>query len=140
MSFTKILFPVDNSDYSRKAIELVASLTCKDRGEVTLLHVVPPIPALIGNPMHTRLQEEMTAAAKEFLREFKAELEDEELDVKVMVRHGDAASEILEAAQEEGCEIIVMGARGLGSLAEMFLGSVSQKILQYSKIPVAIAR
>ena len=47
---------------------------------------------------------------------------------------------ILETAKEQNCDMIVMGARGLGKLKKAFMGSVSDHILRKAKVPVLICR
>jgi len=53
---------------------------------------------------------------------------------------GDYADEILEVAETEGVDMIVVGRRGLGRLREILLGSVSQKILHHAPCTVVVAR
>ena len=51
-------------------------------------------------------------------------------DYASFLEHGDPAAKILECADREGADLIVLGRRGLGSLAELALGSVSHKVMQ----------
>ena len=50
----------------------------------------------------------------------------------------DPASEIVEAAQREGCDLIVMGSRGRGRMASALLGSQVQRVLATAKVPVLV--
>ena len=51
---------------------------------------------------------------------------------------GYAATALIEIAERQHCDLIVMGARGLGYVRAAFIGSVSQAVLHASKIPVTI--
>ena len=51
-------------------------------------------------------------------------------DIKTMLREGDPAGQIIEAAKDQDADVIVMGFRGHGALAELLLGSVSHKVGQ----------
>jgi len=53
---------------------------------------------------------------------------------------GDSATEIMNFSQKSKFDIIVIGARGLGSVKEAFLGSVSHAVVHKSKIPVLIVK
>lgn len=53
---------------------------------------------------------------------------------------GDSATEILDFSKKHKFDMIVIGARGFGSVKELFLGSVSHAVVQKSKIPVMIVK
>ena len=53
---------------------------------------------------------------------------------------GDGATEILSFSQKNKFDIIIIGARGLGNVKELFLGSVSNAVVHKSKIPVLIVK
>jgi len=51
---------------------------------------------------------------------------------------GSAGEGLVQMAEEEQCDLIVMGTRGLGSIRRTILGSVSDYVLHHSKVPVII--
>jgi nucleotide-binding universal stress UspA family protein len=61
-----------------------------------------------------------------------------ELVAKVVVREGHPVEEILSVADEEGCDLIVLGNHGKGFLKQTFLGSVSRGVLDRTRKPVFI--
>lgn len=137
----KIIVALDGSDVSRKAYEL-AQMVCKAEPQVHvfLMHVLEPIPMLIGSPKREELHDEMKAQAEDLLRPFKDDLERLGISASLSTPMGNAGDMILETAKKEHCSMIIMGANGKSSMQEILLGSVSQRVLQFSKIPVLVAR
>ena len=77
------------------------------------------------------------------MNEVVAELADEGLVVKGQIRgapFGRAAKEIVEEAEEAGCDAIVMGSRGLSDWAAILVGSMAHKVVSHAHCPVVIAR
>ncbi len=127
----KILVPTDGSDHARKAIEVACDIALKYSATIYLLHVVslPAIshegvfPALEG--MLRLLEED----GKKIIKE--AERETNKLgvkDIQSTVIQGDPASKIIEFAQTEGIDMIVIGSRGLTGMKGVLLGSISHKV------------
>jgi nucleotide-binding universal stress UspA family protein len=72
-------------------------------------------------------------------RESRA-LEDEGIEVTTHAREGDPAEVIIDVAQEEGADLIIVGARGLSGLQRFLLGSVSSKLSHHSPTSVMVVR
>jgi nucleotide-binding universal stress UspA family protein len=56
------------------------------------------------------------------------------------VVEGRPAAEVLAAAEEPGVDLVVLGARGLGTIGRLLLGSVSERVLQHAPCPVLIVK
>ena len=61
------------------------------------------------------------------------------LVAKILVQVGYPPEEILKAAEDEGCDLIVLGNHGKGFLRQTFLGSVSRSVLDRSREPVSLS-
>jgi len=61
-------------------------------------------------------------------------------NIAVMVRTGDPAEEIVDAAKEQGATLIVVGSRGRGGVRSALLGSVSDRVLHLAHCPVLVVR
>jgi nucleotide-binding universal stress UspA family protein len=141
----KLLVPVDGSGASGRAADhLVKKLGLfKDPVEVHLLNVQPPIPyggrvsSVIGQDKLAQYhQEEGMAALKPVMQKLDAG--------RVKFHHhigvGDAADVICKYAKEKGCDQIVMGTRGMGSVSNLVLGSVATKVIHLSPVPVLLVK
>lgn len=82
--------------------------------------------------MITALGEHVAASAKERAEEVGAH------NVTTRICAGDIADEILDVAEAEKADVIVLGRRGLGRVREVLLGSVSQKVLHHADCKVVI--
>jgi nucleotide-binding universal stress UspA family protein len=80
------------------------------------------------------------AAGADLLAPAEAMLQGAGVDFESEVAGGDPAHLIVEMAERYGCDAIVMGARGMGSLTGALLGSVSQSVLGHSPVPVTVVR
>ena len=133
----KILVAYDGSASAKRALEEAAKLM-HDGGTVTVVSVAEELPQF-GRAAAMLVPEEDEERRRE-LREAKAMLAERGIAAKVVERRGDAATKILEQAEKEGVELIVMGTRGLGPGKRWLLGSVSTKVLHHAPSNVLVVR
>lgn len=133
----KILVAYDGSESAKRALEEAAKLT-QDGGTATVVSVAEELPQF-GRAAAMLVPEEHEERRRE-LREAKAMLAERGVTPKVVERRGDAATMILDEAEKEGVELIVMGTRGLGSGKRWLLGSVSTKVLHHAPANVLVVR
>lgn len=137
-----ILVPVDFSDCSRKALHYAAPLARQFNADITLLHVVVAVPI----PPQMMVFEAETLSAKyheqaaKQLSEWRKEIVSQ-TPVKATVRPGTAAhQEIITAAHECNCDLIVIGSHGRTGLARMFTGSTAERVVRHAPCPVLVVR
>lgn len=143
--FKTILVPVDGSANSRRAVEAAAELVKCHQAALILLHVIPdePLPKELVKMIASG---EITESHMGLLRD-SAEiiLQDAQETLRAAgVKEdkseyilGDPASRIIEYAQSNQVDLIVIGHRGLGAEINM-LGSVTRKLVNISKISCLI--
>lgn len=85
----------------------------------------------LGKARHT-LIENILAEAKERARKAGT------VDVKTLSEHGDPATAILAIAQREQVDLIVLGKRGISSVSQLLLGSVSKSIVDQARCAVTV--
>jgi nucleotide-binding universal stress UspA family protein len=154
-NYKNILYATDLTPNSEYAFKHAVLLARKSQAKIHLLHVIPEIDAgfrsYVSSVMGEGQLESFEAINEEQARKnMKNKLEDftrEELtnfpeDQKniagIEVVHGHAVSQILQAAERHGVDVIVLGAHGKGALEHAFLGSVTEKVLRKSKKPVFV--
>jgi len=129
----KILLCTDGSKFSQKALE-EASVIVKgcNVNEVAIIHVhekYDPLPT-IPNESIRWIMEEHKKEGEKILSEALKIIEGKNIKACTILKEGHPADTIVRIAREEGFDMIVIGSRGLGGLKKLFLGSVSNAIIQ----------
>jgi nucleotide-binding universal stress UspA family protein len=146
----KILYATDLSKNSSYAFLYAIDMAKKHDARIVILHAIEPIPAYtetymsmtVTDEFKKKQHEEIVESMKKHLQEFCKKAEAQigspcvELVSKILVPVGHPPEEILNAADEEGCDVIVIGTHGKGVLAHTFLGSVSNAVLHRTRKPV----
>lgn len=141
MLFSKILLAYDGSDASNKALLKAAELTKtspSSKLEVITAFDFPRI--FLGAPIPASVNKEYYDLAEQTTDEAKKRLADQGVDAKVELIQGSPAEVILDYANENGFDVIVIGSRGLGGIREFVLGSVSHNVVQHARIPVLVVK
>ena len=140
--FTKILVPIDGSPNSYRGLKYATDIARKYGAEVCLIHVMEQPVYAYSAPGGIVLPAEyftgMKGHAEALLARRKRELGSKGVKTTTMLRRGNASDQILRASS--GFDLIVMGSRGLGRFKSLMLGSVSNSVVQRSKVPVLIVR
>ncbi|MEM2134087.1 MAG: universal stress protein [Candidatus Freyarchaeota archaeon] len=148
----KVLVAIDGSIYSDKVARYGEEIAKHHNAEITLIHVVePPKIILPMSGMETtlpmaeielteKLATEMENKAKKLLNQYKKDMENKGINVKILIERGNVSETILTIAEEEGYDLIIVGCRGLGNIKRFILGSVSDKISKHANCSVLIVR
>jgi nucleotide-binding universal stress UspA family protein len=139
----RILVPVDGSQRARAACEF--AFTEFPDADFTLLHVINPAEAgYSAQASIPTFSEEWYDDAKEQAQDLFADLSDVAGDHGVTVETdtvvGKPASAIVEYADDEGFEQILMGSHGRSGVTRMLLGSVAENVVRNASVPVTVAR
>lgn len=141
MLFSKILVSYDDSDLSKKALQKAIELAKLD--EHTILDVlnvvtVPTNQFIVGD-VYREVRDSTLKYGKEVVGRTEEFLHQIPNATHTIVKEGQPVRTILEFADANGYDLIIIGSRGLSGIKE-FLGSVSHGIVQRSKIPVLIVK
>ncbi len=140
--YKKILFPTDLSEESKSIANHVKLMAEKFGSEITVVYVasvmhyyssleVPPTGL-------AHFETEIVSAAKSQMETFAAEVF-KDMNIKTEVFAGNPADEIVEYAEKNGNDLIIMGHSRAG-LERVLLGSVAHRIVKLSPVPVMIVR
>lgn len=148
MNWRTLLVPHDYSPCADRALRLAADLARHHGARIVLAHVTHLAPgitadALIADKETGEMIRVDRYAAKSAVRELDmraGSLRQDGVVVEVVTATGDVFERILEIAAAEKADMIVMGTNGRTGLAQMFLGSIAEKVLRHSPIPVLTVR
>jgi nucleotide-binding universal stress UspA family protein len=142
--FKKILVPTDFSRHSTEAVQTAADLSRRYEASVTLVYVFEPVTYALpeGHVVLSPPQlEELYAGFEERLAEAAAEQKAAgALNVGTKLLTGPVAPEIVDFAQREQFDLIVMGTHGRTGLRHLVLGSVAEKVVRTAPCAVLTVR
>ena len=143
--FTSILIPTDGSEKAVIAASKAVELAKEQGAKLTAVVVIDPFPYIgLGEASAFGLQaylSEAQAMATQSLDGVRAMAEAAGVPFMAETIERSAVFEgILDAATEQGCDLIVMGSRGRSGVKALILGSETQKVLTHSRIPVLVIK
>ena len=141
--FTNILLASDGSECALKAAAVAATLANKFAARLTLINVFQPIPAygpfreVVNTDLHERYVRELQEHAISPVGRIM-----DKMDVPYQSRReiGSPPIEIIRVAEAEGCDLIVLGSRGLSNVKAFLIGSVSDRVVHHARCPVLIVK
>jgi nucleotide-binding universal stress UspA family protein len=162
----KILYATDLSENAKPAFSFAADLASRYDAGLIIVHVIDEHPsleekivgyvraeqweeikkrnedearsALIGKISHRTLIGEVL---DRFAKDAQENLEEVSFRTEgILVVRGNPVEQILQQSAENGCDLIVMGTHGEGSLADAMIGSTARRVVRRSRIPVLVVR
>ena len=151
INMKKVLIALDYNPTAQKVAELGFAMAKAMDAEIVLLHVISdpvyyssanysPIMGFNGfmnvDPQQLNINEELKKASQHFLEKSKHHLGDK--TIQTLVKEGDCADSIIKTAEELHADIIVMGSHSQKWLENIIMGSVTEKVLHHTSIPLFI--
>ena len=138
----RILVPVDFSECAKKALQYALPLAKAHEAAITLLYVVPANYAVgeYGGVNYASLEAEMRVSGDKQLAALVAEELRSEVSADTLIRTGSPAAEIVAVAKSLPADLIVISTHGRTGLKHVFLGSVTEHIVQHAPCPVLVVR
>ena len=146
--FKNILIPTDGSPLSQKAVVQGVALAKSVGAKVTAFFAAPPATPIVyrdhlpvGYATPGEHEEMIRKTAAKYLGFVERAAKKAGISYESVHVTSDYPEEgILKVAQKKKCDLIVMATHGQGGLRGMFIGSVTQKVLNQAKIPVMVFR
>jgi nucleotide-binding universal stress UspA family protein len=135
----RIVCATDGSNDAKAAVAWLRHLPVPPDREVMTISVVAPPIAMVNSARAEEIRAALIADARRLADDTASELLSRGVTIGRVVL-GDPREEIVAAARDWGADLIVMGARGLGSLARFFLGSVSLAVARHAPCPVLVCK
>jgi universal stress protein A len=143
MDIRHILAPTDFSDYSKKALSDAFELAQIFGAKLSLLHVLEPSPYLgeftlptMGEDLLSDLERQARAALARVL----PEAQNVQIEVTRSVVMGSPSLKIVETAEAEHVDLIVMATHGRTGLSHLLIGSVAERVVRTAPCPVLTIR
>jgi nucleotide-binding universal stress UspA family protein len=134
-----ILIPLDGSSLSECVLRDTTALARAFEAVVTLFLVMSPSLLLNEEPL-IEVRGNARVEAEQYLSATQRGLEAEGLMVEVVLRTGDAATDIIEYAEARDIDLIAMATHGRSGLRRWLLGSVANKVVRATDVPVLLSR
>ena len=138
------LIPVDGSRYSDQAVDYAIARggSCRDPVHVHLLNVQAPIAGVNVKLFVSResLDRYYRDEAMAILDAPRRKIEATGLTCEHHIGVGDPGQVAVEYARDKACDEIVMGTHGRGAVAGVVMGSVAQKVIHLSPVPVVLVK
>jgi nucleotide-binding universal stress UspA family protein len=138
----KLLVAVDFSDPTDSILRVARRLAKSLGASVWVVHAAEPEPDFVGYDTGPEVVRDQVA--KELreehrrLQEYTDQFRDAGLDAKAILVRGPTVAALLEMAEKQDSDLIVVGSHGRGMVAEMLLGSVSQGLIRARRWPVTV--
>jgi nucleotide-binding universal stress UspA family protein len=139
-----ILSPIDFSDPSHQALDTAAELASSMNAELLLVHVVPmlprlPSPAMIFN--EAEFEQELHKDAEKRLSDLTTKLSAQGSKARYEVgTANDVGMEIIRIAEHNKVDLIVIATHGMTGFHRLAFGSVTEKVVRVSALPVLVLR
>lgn len=138
--FNNILLSYDGSEHAVSAAKIAAQLALQQEHPfLWVVCVVEDTPDMLQEPYQSQWIA-VRSTKGEALLDAAAQIVGRQVEINRELLFGDPAECIINVAETRGCDLIVMGTRGLGPLSGLLLGSKAQKVVSLAKCPVLVTK
>jgi len=140
--FSKVLVAVDGSEYSMNAAEYAISITRQFGSELIALHVITSDVSTVASAFLPQM-EEIKKNAQEYFDKIRRKGDEASGDIQLrteLISSPSVVGGIIDFAEKENIDLIVVGTKGRSGLKRLLLGSVALGIVNYAHCPVMIVK
>lgn len=137
--YDRILLPTDGSDAGNPAVEEAIGLAEETGAALHVLFVVENIP-YAPEMMDDTVETQLYSIGEEAIEGIRERATQAGIDVETEIQQGVPHESILEYAETESCDLIVMGTHGRSGLDRYLLGSVTERVVRAADCPVLTVR
>lgn len=138
--YKKILLAADGSDHSIRATSEVIKIASMNETSTVTVVLVADYSQAKSDVLHSGSSVELDMKRRRKLLPVEELLRAANVNYRVEILHGVPGPSIVEFANKQNYELLVIGSRGLNSLQEMVLGSVSHKVVKRAECPVMLVK
>lgn len=145
-NYNNILLPIDGSECSKKAGKHALWIADIDNANIIILHVVDThiLQSGYAGFFKEDLYDILMDKGKQIIERFKVEIKEyqnkcsQEINIKTQLKEGEPYDEIIKTVNDDNIDLVVMGASGMHGINRLLLGSVTERVVRKSVIPVLI--
>jgi len=138
--YKKILLATDGSEHSKRATENAIHIAkCSDGSRMEIIYVFDPNRAK-SETLSNWNSVENDDKRKKRVVEVEKMAKKAGIDYEIQILNGDPGPTIVEYANKNKADVVIIGSRGLNALQEFVLGSVSHKVAKRANCPVLIVK
>ncbi len=137
-NYRKILVAFDGSASARNALTVASHLAKEDKSWIKVLTVLPSYEGDLSLIGVSNIKETIEGPAKKLLEEAQEIADHENVHILTNTTQGKPYDKIVHVADEENCDLIVMGRKGMNPLERELVGSVTARVIGYTKQDVLI--
>ena len=138
--YSSILLAIDGSKNSIRATEEATKIASAcENAVITIIYVVDFAQSK-NDVLHAQGKPAMELARRKKISPAEEYLQSKKINYKVSIVHGEPGPTIVDFANKNSYDLLIIGSRGLNSLQEMVLGSVSHKVVKRAKCPVLVVK
>jgi len=138
--YKRILVATDGSPTSQRAVAEAAKLAKANSGRLILLYVANTAAQGASAKFWENVKRAFIEEGQVALKAAEATADEVGVPLKSRLEEGYPSEKIVEIAEAEDADLIVMGSRGRSKLAEIFLGSVASRVIASARCPVLVVR
>ncbi|MCR2821817.1 universal stress protein [Lederbergia panacisoli] len=138
--YKRILLAADGSENSIRAAEEAVKIASISEDSVVEIVFVMDFSRASSDILQSKDAETLEFERRKKLLPIEEMFNQANVSHKMTLLHGDPGPVIVEYVNKQSCDMVVMGTRGLNTLQEMVLGSVSHKVAKDAKCPVMIVK
>lgn len=138
--YKKILLAADGSENSLRAAKEAIKIASSVPNCMIEVVYVADFSKSKSDILHSNGKEELALSRRQKLLPLEEQLKSKSLSYKVKILHGEPGPTIVDYANKNGFDLVVIGSRGLNTLQEMVLGSVSHKVMKRVKCPALVVK
>lgn len=136
--YKSMLIPLDGSKLAEAILPEVEELALTLKAKLYLIRVSRA--QVLPGRDPTDSQVKVVRRAEEYLEELKNRLSARHADIQIHAPYGSPADKILEVCRRQGIDMIAMSTHGRSGIGRWLLGSVAEKIVRHSDVPVLLLR
>jgi nucleotide-binding universal stress UspA family protein len=136
--YRKILVAYDGSPSAQNALSLASQLAREDKSWIKVLAVVPPYLGDLELVGVSDIKETITGPGQKLLAEARQCADHEGVHILTNLEQGEPYEQIVHVAEEENCDLIVMGRRGKGKMERELMGSVTARVIGHTNKDVLV--